>query len=85
MPPPAGDGVPVDWEDAGANHAYWDIADASPDRWTMMVLEREGEWVRDQYGMAEFVVAFLAGEIGQSTACSPRRRLPSSHDPGLIP
>lgn len=48
--------------DAGADHAYWDTTDPDPDRWTVMVLERHGEWVRYDCGMAEFVVSLLTAE-----------------------
>ena len=49
--------------DAGANHAYWDTADADPERWTVLVLKKYGEWVPFDCGMAQFMVHLLTGGI----------------------
>jgi hypothetical protein len=49
--------------DAGANHAYWDTADADPDRWTVLVLKKHGEWEPFDFGMAQFMVHLLTGGI----------------------
>ena len=54
--------------DCGANHAYWDTISDDPDQWTVMVLERHGEWVHFRCGMAQFMVSFLAREIDQPMA-----------------
>lgn len=54
--------------DADANHAYRDTSADDPDRWTVLLLRRCGEWERFDLGMTEFMVAFLTGATGQPMA-----------------
>ncbi|MFF0415653.1 SMI1/KNR4 family protein [Kitasatospora sp. NPDC004745] len=49
--------------DCSANQAFWDTTDPDPDRWTTLVLTRDGDWVEYDCGMVDFLVGFLAGEI----------------------
>jgi hypothetical protein len=54
----------ISWAtDCSADHAFWDTADADPDKWTVLVLERHGEWVHYDCGMADFLAGFVTGGI----------------------
>ncbi|WP_457031055.1 hypothetical protein [Kitasatospora sp. P5_F3] len=48
---------------------YWDTAD--PDQWPVVVRNREGDFARFDFGMAEFVVRML-GPSGERPLGSPR-------------
>jgi len=68
----------ISWAtDCGANHAFWDTSHPDPDRWTVLVLDRGGEWVDHGCGMADFLVGLLTEEIAQPTmgGFSPDRPL----------
>ncbi|MFJ9947294.1 hypothetical protein [Kitasatospora sp. NPDC091207] len=54
----------ISWAvDCSASQAFWDTTDPDPDRWTTLVLTRDGDWVAYDCGMADFLVGFLTGEI----------------------
>ncbi|MFG2697218.1 hypothetical protein [Kitasatospora sp. NPDC048407] len=50
---------------------YWDTANSDPDRWSVVVRDREGEFTRFDFGMAEFVLRML-GPSGERPLSSPR-------------
>ncbi len=50
---------------------YWDTTDSDPDRWPVVVRNREGDFTRFDFGMAEFVLRML-GPSGERPLESPR-------------
>ncbi|MFF4345263.1 hypothetical protein ACFY00_35800 [Kitasatospora sp. NPDC001540] len=53
-----------------ADVLYWDTTDPDPDRWTVVVRNREGDFARFDTGMAEFVLRLL-GPAGERPLESP--------------
>ena len=66
----------ISWAtDCAANHAFWDTSHPDPDRWTVLVLEREGNWVAHDCGMVDFLVGLMTGEITGMGGFSPEQAL----------
>ena len=50
----------ISWAlDCAANYAYWDTSNSNPDNWTVVVLERHGEYSQYDCGMSGFLLAML--------------------------
>jgi hypothetical protein len=49
--------------DVSANHLYWDTSSGEPDRWTVVRLDRGGDWTDSGYGTTEYLAAFLGGDM----------------------
>ncbi len=45
--------------DCAANYVYWDTSNSDPDEWTVVVLERHGEFTQYDCGMSGFLLALL--------------------------
>jgi len=49
--------------DVSVNRLYWNTSTGEPDRWTVVRLDRGGEWTDSGYGTAEHLAAFLGGDM----------------------
>lgn len=48
----------------GSDHAFWDTSHPDPNDWSTVVLSRgRGDWIRYPFGMTEFLVKLLRGEL----------------------
>lgn len=49
--------------DVSANRLYWDTSSGDPDRWTVVRLDRGGDWTDSGFGTTEYLAAFLGGDM----------------------
>jgi hypothetical protein len=49
--------------DVGANRLYWDTSSGEPDRWTVVRLDRSGDWDDSGLGTTAYLAAFLGGDM----------------------
>lgn len=49
--------------DVGANRLYWDTSSGDPEKWTVVRLDRSGDWDDSGLGTIEYLSAFLAGDM----------------------
>ena len=49
--------------DVSANRLYWDTSSRDPDQWTVVRLDRSGDWDDSGLATTEYLTTFLAGDM----------------------